>query len=252
VNSRNTSIVSDYQNCSYQGVNPGWADNYNGGITGQWVTVTGLDTSKGPVTTTLKMIGNPKSWLCEGVLQKDPNGNVEWAFSGEYTVAPPWPQSNLPIDIYKCVYSPGSLNNNNDTINVNVPADGEGLITSTCLNQGQEFGYERDCEFTKQNMMMNCTPGVTVNLQCTIPSGSNSQVLRICESSIVLGTGTACRFNDAWTLANVVIEPKKHTTVSFVCSTKRDSQEVGGFYSMYSGALFNGVDANAFVSCTKV
>jgi len=197
------------------------------------------------------MVGNPKKWLCEGVLQKNPDGSIDWMTSGTTTTTPPWPVPGLPIDIYSCIDSPGAFDNNVDNIAVVIPASGGGLLTSTCLDEGHTFGAERDCEFTftKENMLKKCTPGAQVTLKCSIPNSAASQVLRVCESSIKLQTGTACRYNDAWTLANTIILPNVQTSVSFKCPTARDKVEVGGFYSLYSGAELNGIDSNAVVTC---
>jgi len=98
-------------------------------------------------------------------------------------------------------------------------------------------------------MMLHCNPGAQVTLQCST-NGANSQVLRVCESSIKLQTGTACRYNDDWTLANVVILPNTVTQVPFQCPSARDNVEIGGYYSLYAGALFNGVDTDAVVNCS--
>jgi len=248
INARGSTTWSNYQTCSYQGVNPGWADNYNAGITGQWVTITSLDTSHGAIEPQLEILGNPKHWLCEGVINRNPDGSIQWVNANAITVTPPWPIPGLPIEIFNCTISPGALDNNDDYTTFEVPKPGGGLLTSTCLNEGQVFGHERDCEFTKQDMMIPCTPGAQVTVHCSHTS-QHSQVVRLCESSIALNTGTACRFNDPWLLANAIVLPYKKTKVSFSCPTKRDSVEVGGFYSMYSGVLFNGVDSQVPITC---
>ncbi len=108
----------------------------------------------------------------------------------------------------------------------------QGLVTGPC--ERGKYGPKRDCEFTPGEMMRTCaTPGVQAVLQCTVPANSANQVLRICESSVVLGTGLSCRYNEA--LANVVLGPGTHS-VSFKCPAFRSAAEPGGHFSTYYGA----------------
>lgn len=233
VNSRDVSLVSPYQNCSLQGVSVGWADNYNGGIPCQWVDVTG---SLAPVIANLTMIGNPSAWLCEGIVSYNSDGSPQWQPTGSLTNHPPYPVAGLPIDIYQCTTTAGALKNNIDDVPVALPKPGDGLITSSCGDQ--MFGPSRDCGFTQiaGQQLRFCTPGITINLQC-FASGIFPQILRVCESSTVLQSGTACRYNDTFTLANVVLAPS--APVRFTCPAARDSQETGGLYSFYSAPLYN-------------
>jgi len=244
INSRDVSYYSPHSVCTNQGISTGWADNYNGGIPCQWVDITEQNTTSGPVTRNLKMVGNPENWLCEGQVQRNADGSPQWESTGSVTTHPPWPQAGLPIDKFKCSGSTGALDNNIDTTPVVDPRPGQGLLTSTCIDVGHNFGPKRDCEFVPRTMVNPCTPGATVSLSVTLPRTSNSQVLRVCESSAGLHTGTACRFNDAFTLANVVIKPGTTQAITFTCPAARDNdQETGGFYSIYSGAVYNGRDA---------
>jgi hypothetical protein len=105
-------------------------------------------------------------------------------------------------------------------------------------------------------MMNECTPGAEVKLNCTIASDAMPQVLRLCESSVALQTSTACRIMDSAsftmfniTLANEIILPNQGNIVKFTCPTQRDSVEVGGYYGMYSGPIYNGVDPLAPIAC---
>jgi len=86
-------------------------------------------------------------------------------------------------------------------------------------------------------------------MTCTA-SGSYSQVLRVCEASVNLQSGTACRFNDNWTLSNTILPPGMPIAVTFTCPSARDSIEIGGHYALYSGALYNQQTPNAAVTCT--
>lgn len=238
VNSRNSPIFSNFQNCSYQGVTMGWADNYNGGIPGQWIDMTG-DESTGPVSKDINMFGNPQRWLCEGAPTLDAGGNPKWVFSGNYTKTPPYPTpEGLPIDIYQCVTSPGAWDNNHDQLQVLNPGPGQSLVTLPCSTHGHVIGPKRDCEFTSVSMTNTCTAGQKVTLTCTLPASANSQVLRLCESSWALRTGTACRFLDSSLLANTILAPGRSTAVTFTCPAARDPVEVGGLYSVYQGAVY--------------
>ncbi len=250
INSRQVSISSPHWNCSYQGISVGWADQYNAGIPCQWVDITDALDAHGPLTRPLVMIGNPVHWICEGRVVYDSFGQPVWRSTGNVTVSPPWPTAGQPIDVYDCVTSPGAWDNNFDAVNVVAVPAGHGLITSPCA--GQTFGPKRDCDFVAGEMMHSCTPGAAVHLSCSIAAASKPQVLRLCESSVVLHAGTACRFNDDFTLANRVLLPGVSTAVSFTCPAARDAAESGGYYSSYSGAVFNGVDAVAPIVCNPV
>lgn len=217
----------------------------------------------------------------------EPNGTIEWTATGNTTTDPPWPVDGEPIDKFACVPSPGALDNNVDSVDVANPGPGRGLLTSPCPPPvGQVFGPLRDCAFTPGEMLARCAPGAPVSLRCRLPAGAPPQVLRVCESSLALGTGTACRVMDGadfslsdFTLANAVILPPRHarggavvggagtrggddgggddsggpgwTAVTFTCPSARDDVEVGGAYSLYWGAVLNGVDEDVAVECVQ-
>lgn len=249
INSRQTSIWCKFENCSYQGIAKGWADNYNGGIPCQWVDITDDETFNGPVYTDLDMIGNPAHWLCEGQVIRNSDGSPQWQYSGNTTTTPPYPTAGLPVDVYKCVTSPGAWDDNLDTITILNQGPGTGVLTQDCQFPGHHFGPKRDCEFNAGAMMNRCTPGATVKLNCSIPRNSPSQVLRLCESSLVLGTSTACRFLDDSTLANVVITSGAATQVTFQCPVARDAVEIGGAYGVYTGPVLNRIDSAVPITC---
>jgi hypothetical protein len=205
------------------------------------------------------MVGNPEHWLCEGAVSRDQSGNPVWTFSGSNTTSPPWPVAGEPIDIYQCDTSAGAWNNNVDDHTIDVPQHGYGALTSPCVDgvsSGQVFGPKRVCEMTPTTPFATCTPGQTVSLTCTIPDTAKSQVMRVCEASNVLHAGTACRYNDDFTLANVVVQPGVATEVTFKCPTQRfqddgvpDASEIGGAYAIYSGAVYNGGTPTAPITC---
>ena len=249
INHRNVSVTSAYGLCTFQGISTGWSDSYNGGIPCQWVDLTTVDTSGGPVARPLTMEVNPKNWMCEGNVLKDGAGDPLWVPTGELTTAPPYTEAGQSIDKMACTDTPGALANNIDSVEIVVPTPGNGLLTSPCLDPQQNFGPNRDCEFTLRSAFDACNAGSDVTLQCTVPSSAKAQVLRLCESSIALGTGTACRVIDSFTLANVVLLPGVSTPVKFKCPAARDAIEVGGRYSTYSGPVFN-PHAAAPITCT--
>jgi len=250
INSRQVPITSPYNDCTNQGVEIGWSDSYNLGIPCQWFDVTSYNTASTSVNITLTETVNPKNWLCEGTAKFYANGTHKWVSTGEISTNPPYPTAGLPIDKYECVNSPGFSNNNVESTPVKLTKKGTGIITQPCRENGFVFGPKRDCEFNIKDQDESCTPGQPVALVCSIPQNDKSQVLRVCESSIALGrTGTACRYNDDFTLANVVVSPNTNTTVSFKCPSRRDNVEIGGVYSLYQGAVFNGVDNDVAITC---
>ena len=110
----------------------------------------------------------------------------------------------------------------------------------------QEIGPLRDTEFSfvgnlnkKPDQLRACTPGSSTTLKCTVPSTSPTQVVRVCESSLTLGCGTACRYHES--LGNVIVEPGKTVNVQFTCPAARDAGqfgETGGAYSLYRAMAF--------------
>jgi len=242
VNARWSPLGSSNFDCSNQGIAPGWSDVYNAGIICQWIDVTNVSTTNGPKTAPLKMQSNPKNWLCEGKVLKDAQGNVLWEPTGEFT------STGQSIDKMKCNTSPGALNNNLEETTFTVPTRGNGLITRACDHVDHNLGPKRDCELTIRSQLDSCTPGAQVNLICSIRDNKPSQVLRICESSIALNSGTACRYMEPHLLGNFVIRPDVDTPVSFTCPSRRDAVEVGGKYSTYSGGVFN-LDATVTITC---
>lgn len=82
----------------------------------------------------------------------------------------------------------------------------------------------------------------------THPYSCTNQVLRACETSSVLGVGTACAFEDA--VLNQIIRGET-AEISFTCPFVRDENEPGGDCALYAAPLFSG-DEFAEVSCTAV
>jgi len=226
----------------------GWSDSYNVGIPCQWVDISDVWSSN----TTLTIHVNPKDWLCEGTRQVDAEGDYLWTFTDNYTTNPPYPAAGLPIDKPTCIPSPGAYDNNIDHVEVYIPGKGEGYLTSNCNEHGQTFGPKRNCEMKLLLPQAPCEPGAPVELICRIDGDVASpvpQVVRVCEYSIVLGSGIPCRYNDEGFVSNGILLPNTVLFMEFTCPTYRDRVERGGFFTLYSGALFNYIDPLQNVSC---
>jgi hypothetical protein len=229
---------SPYDDCSYQGITQGWGDQYNAGIECQWVDVTTVDTSGGPVTRPLGLLSNPEGFLCEGTPVLDGEGNVTWEETDLVT------DEGEPVDRPVCTESSNWDANNYDEQDVTPPVPGEGLLTSPC-ERGQ-IGPRRNCGFTYDGGMLECTPGETVSLRCSAEDGAAPQVVRLCEASTKLGAGVACM--DAEALASDVLDGDS-VSLSFPCPLERDAEEPGGKYSTYYAPVWP-EDQLAAVTCT--
>lgn len=236
-------LTHDYS-CRVQGIEAGWVDEYGAGLDCQWIDITDEISPSVPITATLdfplSFRSNPDRFLCEGELQFDEDGQRQWAFSGLYN------EEGLPMAYPVCDLSDGWDENNFGTTQVQVPAVGS-YVTEPCASG--EAGPLRNCGFTPATSNLTCDAGQTVQMQCRINSFDSTaapQVLRVCESSHLLKTGTACVYETA--LANKIITTEA-VEVSFMCPRYRDAQEPGGLYSFYSAPLF-GEDNFVSVSCT--
>lgn len=140
-----------------------------------------------------------------------------------------------------------------DETTFTVPTKGNGKLTAECTRAGEK-GPNRDCEFSVRTHMESCTPGETVNLSCKLKNpSSDSQVLRVCEASVRLQSGVACRIHEPnnQVLANTIIHKgDEPSSISFTCPTARDSVEVGGYFATYSGPVLNGIDPLEEIVCT--
>jgi len=232
-------VTNRYSDCSYQGISPGWSDIYNLGIPCQWIDITDVPGS-GDFSAHL----NSENLLCEGVARLDANGNVSWVTTDVLT------RTGEPVEKVDCAETPGAYDNNIETTPLSVPANGDGAITLPCYHPDQQFGVSKDCEFTMRKSLQQCPVGYQVRLNCRLKSGTAPQVLRICESSLALATGTACTYLE--NLANgIVLSASTTTEFVFTCPVRRDARELGGFYSLYTSPLIPG-DPTANVECTAV
>jgi Lysyl oxidase len=219
---------SPYSDCSFQGISPGWGDQYNAGIECQWVDVTTIDTSEGAVTQPLGLRSNPEGFLCEGAPVLDDEGQVTWEETDLTT------ETGDPVDRPVCDEKPDWDGNNYDEIDVTLPTPGKGMITEPCT-RGQ-IGPLRNCGYAYDETVYSCTPGETVTLSCSGADAFEPHAVRVCEASHVLGAGVACVERDA--LGKTVVESDVVSSVTFTCPEARDATETGGKYSLYTGPVF--------------
>ncbi|HYP98973.1 MAG TPA: lysyl oxidase family protein [Polyangiaceae bacterium] len=228
---------SPYGSCAFQGISPGWGDQYNAGIECQWVDVTTIDTSAGPVTKPLGLKSNPDQFLCEGTPVVDADGDQVWEPTKFKT------EEGETVDRPKCDFVKNASANNYQELPVTLPVPGEGMVTEPCT-RGQ-LGPKRNCGYTYDGHLSSCMPGAAVKLTCKTASGVAPQALRICEASSVLGAAVACTDEDALASA---LPDGDGVAVSFKCPERRDDLEPGGKYGLYYGAIWP-EDASAAVTC---
>jgi hypothetical protein len=208
-------------------VDVGWVDLYAAGLTCNWVDITEVDTSAGAVTQPLFFESNPDGFMCEGDLVLDANGepefeDTEFTYMGE------------PVRRPACEEAAGTEGNDRGEIDVTVPVTG-GMVSSPCREENQPFGPLRNCGFTQQPNLRNCTAGQMVTINCTGGNAAQPQVVRICEGSRDLGAGVDCVFEDA--LANEVAD-SNNIALTFRCPSARDATETGGRYAVYTAPVF--------------
>lgn len=230
-------LTNPYGGCDRQGVESSWADQYKAGLECQWVDITTVDTSTRAKTYPLSFTSNPDGFICEGTPVLDDKGLPIWEPT-EFRTA-----TGEVVHKQKCDFYPGWKDNNGFSYNVTAPVSGESFVNLPC-DRGQE-GPLRNCGFEPPTVNLDCTPGATTTVTCTVPSTARPQVARLCEFSRGLGVGTACRYEDA--VSNQVVESAK--TFTFTCPAARDSVETGGRVTLYTGPVFTG-DADARVTCT--
>lgn len=239
-NNESTPLQNPYSDCSYQGIEAGWGDNYNAGIDCQWIDVTDYDASNGPVTDKLNEHFNSDGFLCEGTPVLDADGKQVYEPTS-FTTA-----KGEAVDKPSCNFMASWDVNNKRSEEVELPALGKSFVTEPCT-RGQ-IGPLRNCGFAKQSDLEACTPGAEVKLHCTVPAGGAPHTVRLCESSTVLKSGTACAHTFA--LGNSVVT-SAGVDVTITCPAARSAAEVGGVYSVYSSPLVD-EDTAQQVTCTVV
>ena len=237
-----TTLQGTHQSGRYQGITPGWGDEYNFGIPGQWVDVTNVDTSS---PKPLTFFSNPDQFLCEGQTL-DINGNpvdplnldqIAFIPSGFFDA-----QGN-PVLRNSCAFFSQWSADNLGSTPFSAP-QGSSFVTQGCT-RGQT-GPLRDCGFKSNPPLQSCTPGQTVKLQCT--SDQQAKVLRVCEVSAQLGAGVACPYRDS--LSNTIVG-QDGTTVQFTCPTVRDGSGTSGGFSLYEAPVLGSASQGKPISCSR-
>lgn len=226
-NNEDSPLTNRYSGCDFQGIEAGWVDEYKAGLEGQWVDITDVDTSAGPVSASLTFHSNPDGFLCEGTPVLDSEGKRVYE--------PTEFKTDHGETVYreKCDFGSGVLANNFDSYNVTVPTDGEGYVTDKC--EKGEIGPLRNCGFEiVENGILNCTPGNEVELTLSIPRQSPPQVVRVCDFSFVLGTSIPCTYNgphNAQSLGNAPVQSESE--IRFICPAPLNGNEPGGKVALY-------------------
>lgn len=213
-----------HQSCNYQGMTNGWGDEYQFGLAGQWIDITGLDTSK---PQNLTFFSNKDGFLCEGKVATDANGTPLFEPTAFKTA------QGETVSRVKCNWAPNWDADNLATASVVSPSSSPkgSFVTEPC-DRGQ-VGPLRNCGFTETSKSLHtCTPGASVTLSCTAKTAT--QVLRVCEKTAASNTGVACTVGSA--PANSVINTTA-TPVTFTCPAVRDATGSVGGYSTYQTAV---------------
>mgnify|MGYP002622083995 CR=1 FL=1 len=259
VNSEWAVWANNCTSCEYQCIPPGSADAYQTGIPCQHIDVTSGEVGKIRAKTKI----NAWDVMCEGQIVVN-----------ETTCEPLYEPTNLtactldesecyhPVHRPVCNHSSNELDyfdDNEEEVKYDHRGCGLSSVTDSVSQYGvdREIGPLRNTEFSLYgSQLRTCTNG-TVTLNCTIPNShstqDNSEVVRVCESSFKLGCGTACRWEDA--LVTKVIPPgPTYTLVNFTCPSARDSDEPGGYYSLYRANFVAtlGKHKDGTVVCTVV
>ena len=239
-NNESSPLHNPYSDCAYQGIEAGWGDNYNAGIDCQWIDVTDYDVSNGPVKDSLSENFNSDGFLCEGTPVLDADKKQVYEPTSFTT------DKGEPVDRPSCNFMAKWDANNKRSEEVELPGLGKSFVTEPC-SRGQ-IGPLRNCGFAKQSDLETCTPGAGVKLHCTVPVGGAPHTVRLCESSSVLKSGTACMH--AFALGNSVVT-SAGVDMDITCPAARSAAETGGLYSIYTSPLVD-EDTAQQVSCTVV
>ncbi len=244
-NRETSPLHNAFEECGYQGVSAGWIDNYQAGLSGQWLDTT--DLPAGPGTRSFET--NPRGFLCEGRFVDakgaplEPADPVVWAPTG-LTAA-----NGGSVDAPLCEPGADWDANNIESVGETIERHGLGLITTRCT-RGQ-IGPLRNCGFGEDPEVARCAPGKRTRATFTIPSGSAPQVVRLTEFSHALETAIPARYEESYVplrpgvsdqpamLANVVVGPDSATVVRFDCPAPRTGgrYEPGGAYGIYTAPV---------------
>lgn len=161
--------------------------------------------------------------ICEGNPILDSNQNLTW-IKTDFTAV----YSNITVYKEACDFTPGYNKNNKDQIMVHVGL--KSLVTMVC-NRHATISPRKDCGFKLEYDNLVCNPGLLTQL-AVINVDKTNAVVRICESSKVLGISTQCEYVNM--LANTIIKggEENEAIINFICPSARSSTEPGGLYSI--------------------
>jgi hypothetical protein len=239
-NNEITPLTHQYS-CRFQGIQAGWVDEYIAGLDSQWVDITVMDIPSDGISVDLGFTSNGEQFLCEGTAVLDENDEPVWESSG-FTTA-----DGDSINRPKCEFIPNWDTNNRATREIFIPQRGS-FVTETCANG--EFSPLRNCGFEElSDDNLSCNPGTTVERIFHLEDKANLQVVRVCESSRLLGSGVACAYEDS--LSNVVVG-NDPVAVKFICPEIRDSDLLDGGYAIYTAPIWPTDAPQSVVSSNKI
>jgi hypothetical protein len=245
-NRETSPLHNPFSSCSFQGVSPGWSDQYKAGLPNQWIDTTTFS----PGTGTRSFRSNPNGFLCEGTFVDEngnplgPNDPVVWADTGLTG------ENGQPVEAPLCDLKDGWDSNNAHSVPETILPQGQGLITSTCT-RGQ-IGPLRNCGFGTSTTVTDCVPGAATTATFTVGKKATPQVVRVAEYSHQLHSPIPARYEDSWVplhpgvsdqpsmLGNGIVAPGAPLTLTFTCPSPRTggAYEPGGTYSVYTGPVF--------------
>ncbi len=233
LNTEKTAITHPYT-CEFQGTAAGWGTDDFAGLDCQWVDITPLNTDPLGLTAQLTFTVNPDQLLCEGELVTDPDGGPQYEGTN-FTNAAGENESAL-----ECRTRDDAANDNRVTQAVSVPARG-GSVTTPCADL--QVGEKRDCDFANLGIPRACVPGEQVAMTCTGATADNPAVVRVCESSTLLGA-LSCKYRDA--LGTGVVAGTA-PTITYTCPAARDATEVGGLANLLIAPVVPGDDVSGVI-----
>ena len=122
-------------------------DNYNSGLSCQWVDVT--DSPDGVAV--LETHDNPDNFMCEGqIVLNSTTGEYIFDSTSFLNV------NGLPQKQVRCITDAAAAANNVDMINIVLPDNGGTIVTSPCNNH--EYGPLRNCGFNFVSKQVSLTP----------------------------------------------------------------------------------------------
>lgn len=176
----------------------------------------------------LKTALNPDNFLCEGSPILHANKSYSWI------------ETNFKFGQNQNVYQACNFTKNYKANNLeDIQIDFKGkysIVTSPCKRKGI-IGPLKDCGFQIQHDNLVCESNKTSKIKLHNSDKLLSGVIRLCETSKVLGYSTQCEYINK--LSNLVLKPNQIQTIEFTCPKFRSYLEPGGFYSILVSNLLH-------------